>query len=474
MASYAQEMREAEEERRRKSRTTFSLDLLGRRVVSSTPCTGVESEKGKSGLGDDENMSEEVDDAATLIRAVSTAASEVNGDANGAVAALQTAEERQLRRVIANPSVDRSPLFLTSKVLSQPSMQKHKSAVTHRGTGVSSGVRGGQFPGTKSAGSRTTFDKVDKSSNKSQTTLESRTGIRSGRRRVLDESPFVEVAREEERATLATLAPSSQAAEPFDIFQPRSELTSSNQHIPSPFALVRPPPSRSISTGHGKKHEILMPGLVVVRDYLSLETQRQIVSTVRDLGIGQGGFYTPSYRDGAELNLSMMCMGMHWEPRLGTYQTARTEHDGATPPRLPTELLCLANQSLVDIGKIVEDEKSKPLPPAQFDICLANFYRPGSGRLGLHQDKSESHDSLRRGVPVVSLSIGDAADFHYSKASPEWETSSKVRLESGDLLVFGGASRMVFHGVSKVHAGTGPSADLKMLPGRLNLTFRES
>ena len=50
-------------------------------------------------------------------------------------------------------------------------------------------------------------------------------------------------------------------------------------------------------------------------------------------------------------------------------------------------------------------------------------------------------------------------------------------MESGDLLVFGGASRMVFHGISMVHAGTGPGElrdDVNMLPGRVNLTFRES
>ena len=89
----------------------------------------------------------------------------------------------------------------------------------------------------------------------------------------------------------------------------------------------------------------------------------------------------------------------------------------------------MADQALVDVAQVVAKSRinSKPLPPAQFDICLANYYKPGSGRLGMHQDKSESRDSLRRGVPVVSLSIGDAADFHYSRISPELETSAKVQ-----------------------------------------------
>ena len=101
----------------------------------------------------------------------------------------------------------------------------------------------------------------------------------------------------------------------------------------------------------------------------------------------------------------------------------------------------------------------------------------------MHQDKSESADSLRRGAPVVSISIGDACDFGYSTTRPEETDASlealggahkarSVRLDSGDILVFGGPSRMIFHGVTKIHANNRPKG-LRMLPGRLNLTFRE-
>jgi alkylated DNA repair dioxygenase AlkB len=54
---------------------------------------------------------------------------------------------------------------------------------------------------------------------------------------------------------------------------------------------------------------------------------------------------------------------------------------------------------------------------------------------------------------------------------------TKVVLESGDLLVFGGAARMVYHGVAQVHSGTAPQQLVQqtgLRPGRLNLTFRES
>ena len=47
-----------------------------------------------------------------------------------------------------------------------------------------------------------------------------------------------------------------------------------------------------------------------------------------------------------------------------------------------------------------------------------------------------------------------------------------VRLDSGDVLLFGGPARMLYHGVVKVHANHRPK-ELVMIPGRLNLTFRE-
>jgi len=48
-----------------------------------------------------------------------------------------------------------------------------------------------------------------------------------------------------------------------------------------------------------------------------------------------------------------------------------------------------------------------------------------------------------------------------------------IELQSGDLLVFGGPSRRIFHGVPKVYAGTGPH-DMGLPPGRLSITIRET
>ena len=48
-----------------------------------------------------------------------------------------------------------------------------------------------------------------------------------------------------------------------------------------------------------------------------------------------------------------------------------------------------------------------------------------------------------------------------------------VELRSGDLLVFGGENRRIFHGVPKVFDGTAPSW-LDLPPGRLSITVRET
>lgn len=90
------------------------------------------------------------------------------------------------------------------------------------------------------------------------------------------------------------------------------------------------------------------------------------------------------------------------------------------------------------------------------------------------QDKDESSDSLKRGIPVVSFSIGDSAEFCYGKER-DLEKSEKVLLESGDILVFGGPARMIFHSVTSIIPKSAPKELIdrtNLRPGRLNLTFR--
>lgn len=91
------------------------------------------------------------------------------------------------------------------------------------------------------------------------------------------------------------------------------------------------------------------------------------------------------------------------------------------------------------------------------------------------QDRDESKESLDKGLPVVSFSLGDSAEFLYGD-DRDVDKAGKVTLESGDVLIFGGESRLIYHGVPCIFPKTAPKRLLgqtNLRPGRLNLTFRQ-
>ena len=103
------------------------------------------------------------------------------------------------------------------------------------------------------------------------------------------------------------------------------------------------------------------------------------------------------------------------------------------------------------------------------DLCILNYY-DAEGRMGLHQDKDESERSLAAGLPVVSISLGDTAKFLFGGVRRR-EPVDALLLESGDAFVFGGPSRLRYHGVTRIVPGTAPPG--LEIAGRFNLTFRQ-
>ncbi|KAK1563048.1 hypothetical protein Q3G72_021453 [Acer saccharum] len=226
------------------------------------------------------------------------------------------------------------------------------------------------------------------------------------------------------------------------------------------------------------RSSVLRPGMVLLKRYINVRDQIQIVKTCQELGKGPGGFYQPGYKSGAKLRLHMMCLGLNWDPEAKEYEELRS-FDGCEPPAIPDKFLRLVRIAIRDAHSLIEKDLianhvEEILPAMSPDICIVNFYNT-SGRLGLHQDCDETEYSLRKGLPVVSFSVGDSAEFLYSDER-DAENAEKIVLESGDVLIFGGESRLVFHGVSRIIPNSAPVILLErtcLRPGRLNLTFRE-
>lgn len=98
------------------------------------------------------------------------------------------------------------------------------------------------------------------------------------------------------------------------------------------------------------------------------------------------------------------------------------------------------------------------------DACLINRYEPGA-RLTLHQDK----DELDYSQPIVSVSLGLPAVFLFGTNTRK-DRPRRIRLESGDVAVWGGPARRTYHGIAPLADGDHP------LTGRcrINLTFRKA
>lgn len=98
------------------------------------------------------------------------------------------------------------------------------------------------------------------------------------------------------------------------------------------------------------------------------------------------------------------------------------------------------------------------------DACLINRYEP-SAKLSLHQDKDEKDFT----APIVSVSLGLSATFLFGGLKRK-DPQQKIGLQHGDVVVWGGPSRLAYHGVNPLKDGHHP----KLGGHRINLTFRKA
>lgn len=147
------------------------------------------------------------------------------------------------------------------------------------------------------------------------------------------------------------------------------------------------------------------------------------------------------------------CGRLGWVSDASGYRyTARDPHANQPWPTLPASLLDLAQCAAAQAG----------YPRFEPDACLINQYVPGA-KLSLHQDKDEQ--DLR--APIVSVSLGLPAVFLFG-STHRADRPQRWRLVHGDVVVWGGPSRLAYHGVAALADG-----DHALLGRRrLNLTFR--
>ncbi len=202
----------------------------------------------------------------------------------------------------------------------------------------------------------------------------------------------------------------------------------------------------------------IAPGAFWFPGYLGVEDQRALVDQCRTLIDGEVPAYVPIVRGGGRMRVRMLCLGRHWNGKTYQYEARRSDFDNLPAPPL--------SDNLAQLARAVAEAAGMPFAP---DLCILNYY-DANGKMGLHQDKDESERSIAAGLPVVSISLGDAARFLFGGLRRKDPVETRM-LESGDAFVFGGPARLRYHGVSRIVPGSAPWEIA--LAGRFNLTFRQ-
>ncbi len=195
----------------------------------------------------------------------------------------------------------------------------------------------------------------------------------------------------------------------------------------------------------------LAPGCVWWPGYLDRAAQETLLAQV-EAALLAAPLFTPRMpKTGQPFSVRMSNLGpLGWVSDQSGYRYQAFHPDTREPwPAMP-DALVKAWDELASYGA-----------PAQ--AALVNWYAPDA-KMGLHQDRDEQDLT----APVLSLSLGDTAMFRYGGSERRTPTRS-IKLASGDALVLSGESRLAFHGVDRILAGT---STLIGRPGRFNLTLR--
>ena len=195
-------------------------------------------------------------------------------------------------------------------------------------------------------------------------------------------------------------------------------------------------------------------GAVLLRGFVK-PFENELIASLREI-IAQAPFRRMFTPGGHQMSVAMTnCGNAGWVTDHSGYRYDGTDPNSGNPwPAMPPVFRELAGQAAIEGG--FED-----FTP---DACLINRYTPGA-RMSLHQDRNEQDFA----APIVSVSLGLPAIFLFG--GPERADKPKrYRLDHDDVVVWGGPSRLFFHGVAPLADGE----HAVMGHQRINLTFRKA
>ena len=200
--------------------------------------------------------------------------------------------------------------------------------------------------------------------------------------------------------------------------------------------------------------EAMADGAVLLHGFVR-PSESELIAALREI-VAQAPFRRMFTPGGHQMSVAMTnCGNAGWVTDHTGYRYDGTDPNSAKPwPAMPPVLRALAETAAGEGG-------FAGFAP---DACLINRYVPGA-RMSLHQDKNENDF----GAPIVSVSLGLSANFLFG-GPRRADKPQRYRLEHGDVVVWGGPSRLFFHGVAPLADGE----HAVMGRQRINLTFRKA
>eukprot|EP00930_Biecheleria_cincta_P098205 TRINITY_DN89885_c0_g1_i1.p1 TRINITY_DN89885_c0_g1~~TRINITY_DN89885_c0_g1_i1.p1 ORF type:complete len:915 (-),score=159.00 TRINITY_DN89885_c0_g1_i1:76-2784(-) len=230
--------------------------------------------------------------------------------------------------------------------------------------------------------------------------------------------------------------------------------------------------------GPEKGAVVMQSGFVHLVSFVPSDIQQRVVDELREVGVSSRGFLADNF-DGVKVSegVHRMYMGFHWNSASRSWETEANKLDKQFPAPLPKFLADMYSEAVRTANREMASGQNKrrklvPFPETGRPNCCVAEFCPSTSSIQIHQEMGERRESIDAGYPIMVLCIGCSFELCYSSEKPGGSQKPKaVKLASGDAVLLGGESRLLWHGVQRVIARSSPPS-LRMLPGLLNLSIR--